>query len=159
MNVVRGSLTLNSMSRRSLRRRRINNSTLFQFPSSLSSMLGAPRLLLLFPSSISHLPPSRSSLLLTAIFHLLSASSRLRADTPCLFLNFFFSFSAFQFSAFPRPPYFSAEKLVGSMKYRSIWSTSAPFTSESFFTFCHSGSAWKAAQFFSASWRLGCSRM
>ena len=45
----------------------------------------------------------------------------------------------------------SAEKLVGSMKYRSIWSTSGPFASDSAFTFCHSGSAWKAAQFFSPS--------
>lgn len=55
--------------------------------------------------------------------------------------------------------YWRGEKLVGSMKYRSIWSTSGPFASDSAFTSFHSGSAWKAAQFFSASARLGCSRM
>ncbi len=47
--------------------------------------------------------------------------------------------------------YCRAEKLVGSMKYRSMWSTSAPFASDCALTSFHSESAWKAAQFFSAS--------
>src|SRR6266851_9974997 len=40
--------------------------------------------------------------------------------------------------------YLSPEKLVGSIKYLSIWLASAPLISESAFTFCHSGSAWNA---------------
>src|SRR6266404_3813715 len=83
-----------------------------------------------------------------------SLARRLRSGSFYFHISFSTPSSAFQrFSSplFRDRAYLSAEKLVGSMKYRSIWSTSGPLASDSAFTFCHSGSAWKAAQFFSAS--------
>ena len=62
--------------------------------------------------------------------------------------------------ALRRPRYFNLEKSAGSMKTDSGGlARILPFFSDSAATFCHSGSARNAAQFFVAASRLGCVMM